>query len=197
MEKRDLERLLSKLDKLEKPKVLLEQYQTDPCIAADILILAYNDIKGKDVADFGTGNGTFAIGAKLLGAKNVYAIDIDQDAINIAIKNAEKFGVEIEFKRMDVRDFKINVHTVIMNPPFGYQIPFSDSLFIEKAMELSNNIYMLHSKNAREYLIKKVGKKFSIVYEKDYKLNLPYTFRFHRKEIKSIDVKLYVLRVMK
>ncbi len=197
MEKRDLEILLSKLDKLEKPKVLLEQYQTDPSIAADILILASNDIKGMDVADFGTGNGIFAIGAKLLGAKNVYGIDVDQDAINIATKNAEKFGVEIEFKRMDVRDFKINVHTVIMNPPFGYQIPFSDSLFIEKAMELSNNIYMLHSKNAREYLIKKVGEKFSIAYEKDYKLNLPYTFKFHRKEMKSIDVKLYVLRVMK
>ncbi len=197
MEKRDLEILLSKIDKLEKPKVLLEQYQTDPGIAADVLILAYNDIKGKDVADFGTGNGIFAIGAKLLGAKNVYAIDIDQDAIDIATKNANKFGVEIEFKRMDVRDFKINVNTVIMNPPFGYQIPFSDSLFIEKAMELSSNIYMLHSKNAREYLIKKAGKKFSIVYEKDYKLNLPYTFKFHRKEMKSIDVRLYVLRVMK
>ncbi len=197
MDKRDLEILLSGLETIKNPKVLLEQYQTDVSIAVDILFLAYNDIKGKVVGDFGTGNGIFAIGAKILGAKHVYGLDIDSDVLDIAIKNAKKIGVEIEFLRMDVKDFKNKIDTVIMNPPFGYQIPFSDRPFIEKALEVSDNIYILHSKNAREYILKLTEKNFLLVYEKDYKLNLPYTFKFHKKDMKSIDVRLYALRVMK
>ncbi len=197
MLRKDLEKILSNLDTIKKPKVLLEQYQTDVSVAVDILFLAYNDIKGKVVADFGTGNGIFAIGSKILGAKHVYGLDVDKEVLNTAIENAKKIGVEIEFLSIDVKNFKIKVDTVIMNPPFGYQIPFSDKPFMEKAMEVSDNIYFLHSKDAREHILKVMMKNFMLVYEKDYKLNLPYTFKFHKKEMKSIDVTLFAFRVMK
>ena len=42
--------------------------------------------------DIGTGSGILAIAAALLGAKDVYAIDIDEDAVRVARENVEKNG---------------------------------------------------------------------------------------------------------
>ena len=44
-------------------------------------------IKGKTVVDIGCGSGILSIAAKLLGAKEVYAFEIDPDAINHAEEN--------------------------------------------------------------------------------------------------------------
>ena len=62
---------LSKLNKIEQPNLLLEQYQTDSEIASEILWTAFlnGNIENKTIADFGTGNGIFAYGSLLLNAK--------------------------------------------------------------------------------------------------------------------------------
>ena len=44
---------------------------------------------GEDVIDVGTGSGILAIGAALLGAGHVLAIDIDPDAVKVASANVE------------------------------------------------------------------------------------------------------------
>ncbi len=74
------------LEKLEKPSLLdpsKEQYVTPSHIASDILWYAYQkgDIEDKKVVDFGCGNGLFAIGSALLGAKAT-GVDIDEEMIN-------------------------------------------------------------------------------------------------------------------
>jgi len=51
------------------------------------------DFKGKDVFDFGTGTGILAVLAKLLGAKNVTAIDIDEWSITNAQENFDNNNV--------------------------------------------------------------------------------------------------------
>ena len=81
--KKQLEVRLSKLKQLSSPKASLEQYQTSSDIAAEVLWTAYmnNDIKNKVIADLGCGNGMFGIGALLVGAKKVFFIDSDSDAI--------------------------------------------------------------------------------------------------------------------
>ena len=43
--------------------------------------------------DIGTGSGILAIAAALLGAKDVYAIDIDEDAVRVAKENVEQNGL--------------------------------------------------------------------------------------------------------
>ena len=50
---------------------------------------------GKDstVFDVGTGSGILAIGAALLGAENVLAIDIDENAVRVAKENIEHNGL--------------------------------------------------------------------------------------------------------
>jgi len=51
------------------------------------------------VLDIGTGSGILALAASLLGAKRVYALDIDPLAIEHAEENARLNGFKIEFER--------------------------------------------------------------------------------------------------
>lgn len=194
--KKELSLILSKLDLIREPKVLLEQYSTPPEIAADILFIAKEDIKNRVVADFGCGNGIFAIGAKILGAEYVYCLEIDQDAIEIAKMNCEKLGIDIKFFNMDVDKFNYNVDTVIENPPFGFQRRGADLPFIMKSLERSKTFYLLQSSEARSHIIKVIEGKGKLIMEKNYKFNLPYTFKFHKSEIRKMDVTLFVVKVI-
>ena len=49
--------------------------------------------KGADVLDIGTGSGILAIAESKLGAKSVYACDIDAAAVDVARRNCEENGV--------------------------------------------------------------------------------------------------------
>ena len=49
---------------------------------------------GEEIIDVGTGSGILAIGAALLGASRVLAIDIDPDAVKVAAENVKKNGVD-------------------------------------------------------------------------------------------------------
>lgn len=53
-------------------------------------------VKGKIVADFGAGSGVVAIACALAGAAKVYAVDIDDTALEACLLNAEHNGVRVE-----------------------------------------------------------------------------------------------------
>jgi putative methylase len=139
--------ILSNLKEHPSPKYFLEQYSITPGIAASILFLAKKDIKNKIVFDLGCGTGRFAIGAALLGAKEVYGIDIDQHALDVALMNAKivenDTGVPVtkicRWMRSDVESISLSCDTVIQFPPFG-----NDKLFFKKALEIGKNVYSLH-----------------------------------------------------
>lgn len=50
--------------------------------------LEYLPLEGVSILDMGCGSGILGIGALLLGAKDVLAVDIDKNAVDIAVKNA-------------------------------------------------------------------------------------------------------------
>jgi len=192
MKKKRLEMKLQEL-KSYSSKAELEQYNTPADIAADVLCLAYSlgDIQGKKVVELGCGNGIFAIGAKLLGAKKVVGVDLDSNALDVAEENIKRIGIEVEFINSNVSDFFERCDTVVQNPPFGAQKAHkhADMLFIRKAFEIAHVVYSLHLLKTREFVTKNIGLcKAKVALTKSYKLPIAHTYPFHKKEIKSFDV---------
>jgi len=201
MRKRELEILLEKISPHPEPKLLFEQYTIPTKTAAEVLFIAenvYKDIKGKKVIDLGCGTGRLALGAAILGAKEVFGVDIDPIAIKIAKQAAKELQIRINLIVGDIECICNNFDTVIMNPPFGSWKRGSDIIFLRKAIGISKVVYSLHkrSKASREYIFKKI-KEFGARIDKVYELEMiiPWMFDFHRKKKYLIEVDLY--RVLK
>lgn len=204
--KKRLEIILSKLKPIENPKPTLEQYTIPGDLAADILHFAYlnGDVEDKIIFDFGCGTGRLAIGALLLGAKEVVGIDNDYKVLETAEENlhsviSDKLAVKgsVKFVQSDIRDFSGKCDTIIQNPPFGIQKKHADREFLEKALECGNRIYSLHKdgyEKTQDFIKKMVESKRGRVDKViPYKFPIPHMFVFHDKPKKEISVDLYVI----
>jgi putative methylase len=195
MKQRKLEMLLEELENFSDPELELEQYQTPPPLAAEILHFAYMQGDLDDsVQDLGCGTGILAIGAKLLGAKRVIGYDADQKALEIAKKNAEKLGVEVEFVFSDINDITEHVKTTVMNPPFGARVKGRDRPFLSSALRTSEVIYSIHNRGSLAF-IQKFIKPAVITHSYVAKFPIKRTFDFHKKEREVIEVEIYRIRV--
>jgi len=67
---------------------------THPTTALCLEWLAENDIQDKIIIDYGCGSGILAVASALLGAKIIYAVDIDLQALTATRDNAKKNGVQ-------------------------------------------------------------------------------------------------------
>lgn len=201
--KRHIEMILQQIPPYKSPKVHLEQYTTPSNIAADLLWNAHflGDIKGKKVVDLGCGTGIFAIGAAMLGAKEVIGVDADPEAIEIARVQASKTGVDniTEFVLDDVQNFTQNADTVIQNPPFGAQKAKrkeADRIFMTKAIGIAPVVYSFHMAETEEFVEKffnSLGGQ--VTYKFHYSFPIPRIYHFHEKEKINIDV--VVLRIQR
>lgn len=88
----------------------LEQYPTPPDIAAHMLFAAdaEGDVEDALVADLGCGGCILGIGAALMGAMHVMAVDIDADALLVAAQNVEDAEVSVDLIKADV--VKLAIH---------------------------------------------------------------------------------------
>ena len=89
-----LKNIISSLESLEtfsSPKDYLEQYQTPPSIAGEMIHYISNNysLNNYSIADLGCGTGILGISAALCGCKNVFLFDIDEEALDIAKNNIE------------------------------------------------------------------------------------------------------------
>jgi putative methylase len=192
--------ILSRLKGFEKPKIELEQYSTESEIAAEILwnMIFRREIEGKVIADLGCGTGILGIGALLLGAKRVFLVDKDEEAIDIAKKNLtyieEQFDEDMperaEFVCKDIALFDEKVDIVVENPPFGIQGKrHSDKEFLEKAMQISSVIYSFHKSESKQFIAavsRDNGFKINGYWEFDWPVKR--AFSFHTKKIERIKV---------
>ncbi len=197
MRKKDLELFLSRLQSFVSANVKLEQYSTPSSIAADVLWDAYQKghIEGKVVADLGSGPGIFGIGALFLGAKKVYFVDIDSEALNIAKKNKlildEVFHKKYpaSFSCSSVKQFRRKVDVVFENPPFGVQNEHADLAFLETAIEISPLVYSFHKLSTEKFIESFIQKKgFHVLFLYRYAFPLKKQFFFHTSRIKKIEV---------
>lgn len=194
--KGSLEVILSKLKVFDKPKVRLEQYAMDSKIGAEILWNASlsGEIEGI-VADLGCGTGILGIGALLLGAKKVFFVDIDKNALGIAkinlelIKSEFNMGGEAIFVCKNVADFNNKVDLVLQNPPFGVKVRHSDRIFLKKAIELAPIVYSFHKLESKEFIgrfCEENGHKVNNIFKFDYPIKAEY--EFHKKRIHRFRV---------
>lgn len=197
MNRKQLEIKLSKLKTLDNLDISLEQYQLEGDLAAEIIWTAYQkeDIKGKIAADFGCGNGILGIGALILGAKFVYFLDADENAIRITKKNLDELGLKnYKLINFDVSEFNFKVDTVIMNPPFGVQNRKADKIFLETAMRFSDKIYSLHKIESKGFIEKLCSENgFIVAGVVNKKFFIKKTYKFHTKRRHSVDVGVWIL----
>ncbi len=196
-----LEILLQELDSFIEPSPDLEQYPITASGAALILSIisnTYNDIQNKTIGDLGCGTGILAIGAALLGAKQVIGVDIDPKQLEIAKLNALKLNLsdKIEWFHMDIENFSTTVEIIIQNPPFGVQKKERgmDTIFLKKAIQNARIIYSLHKSGTknREYL-ERIIQKFNAHINAiiPLEISIPHLFIFHKKKQYPVQIDLY------
>lgn len=205
MKKKDLEIVLQKIPPHPSPIVKLEQYPTPANIATDILFNAYleEDITDCVVLDQGCGTGIFAIGAKLLGAREVIAIDIDGTGLALAKGYANALSLDIEFIEQDITTLdrktitSSEIDTVIQNPPFGAQktAKGADRVFIQNALSWGRIIYSLHLSKTEDFielLVTKLGGE--VISKKEYKFPINHMFSFHTQKTVDYEVTLFKIK---
>src|SRR3989338_9141140 len=160
MPKKDLEMFLSQVESFSRSKVALEQYSTPAHIVADLLWDAFQkgNILGKTIADLGCGTGILGIGALYLGAKKVYFVDIDKEALDLAKKNLLRLKsgltgrVSSSFSCMSISRFSKKVDVIFQNPPFGVQNVHADKTFLDVAFAHAPLVYSFHKFSTQRFL---------------------------------------------
>lgn len=185
--KKNLEIILQKLKKPSEYKNHLEQYPTDASLASEILFIALLDgnIEGKTVGDFGAGNGVLGVGAALLGAEKVYAVEVDPGMVHVLKENVS--GLNVEVCELDISRFQEKVDTVVMNPPFGSVNKGADRIFLQKAVELSSYAYSIHNVKSADFVRKFYGEYGEIVRESNVRIRTPRLYSHHSSDLEWID----------
>ncbi|XP_059057119.1 rRNA N6-adenosine-methyltransferase METTL5 [Achroia grisella] len=203
MKLKTLQSHLQDLKGFVEPKVELEQYETPPHIAAIAIYTIqtqFESITDKLVLDAGCGPGSLAVGAALMEAATVTAIDIDSDALEVFHYNADVMEItNVDAVQCDFLESKFcrldnYFDTVLMNPPFGTKRNAGiDMKFLHKGLQLcSDSVYSLHKSSTRSHIKKKIkewGVEGNVIAELRY--DLPATYKFHRQHSKDIAVDLW------
>jgi predicted RNA methylase len=191
---------LSKLLVFSNAKTKLEQYPTDSEVAATVLWDAYmqGNIENKIVVDLGCGTGILGLGAILLGARFVYFIDIDKEALEILAQNIADLEIPVrKYKLLNKNVEEINkeyhvqvkADVVIQNPPFGTREKHVDKQFLEKAFTIASTIYSFHKTTSKDF-ISALSRDHKINSKLIHEFNFPLraSMKFHKKKIERISV---------
>jgi putative methylase len=192
--KKQLEIELSKLHIFETPRLKLEQYPVSSEVASELLYMAgfeNSDLHGR-IIDLGTGTGRLAIGAVLMGAKDVTGIDVDEKTLEIAAQNASMTKTSVNWILSDVENATGVFDTVLMNPPYGTRTKNADRKFLEKAFDLAPTIYSIHKSSTRNFVIDFVKQhERQVIQVRKMKLKIPHLFHFHNRKWADVDVDLF------
>ena len=108
-----------KMDFYVDKNVLIPRPDTE--ILVEEVIKIANQISEPKILDLCTGSGAIAISiAKNVPNAEVYAIDISQNALNVAQKNAKELKAKVKFIKSNLFDKldKIKFDIIVSNPPY-------------------------------------------------------------------------------
>ena len=97
--------------------VLIPRPETEELVK----LILKEDLDGKDILDIGTGSGCIAISlAKNFPNAKVTALDISNDALNIAKENEKLNNVNVEFVHADIFEYESDkkYDVIVSNPPY-------------------------------------------------------------------------------
>ncbi len=192
--------LISQLQGFKNPKLQLEQYETDGESVGFFLQRAWKDLVSAAVVDLGCGTGNLTFASVLAGARLAVGVDIDREALKIAIENKEfliNSGFDVvsaNFVCADVENvfFKRKFDVCIMNPPFGIQKRKADRIFLTKAFEVADVVWTFLSYGSKPFVQKFAEENsFSITDFFTTKIQIHQKFSFHRKKVEFLQVDLY------
>lgn len=187
----DLERALSEVPQHPAPKLQLEQYTTPADVAAPLLFEAWalGDIEAKRVVDLGAGTGVLAIGAALLRAREVVAVEVDQAAIATGRRAAARARAAVEWVQADVAEWRGSADTVVMNPPFGAQQRGADRAFLEAAFACAPVVYTMHNAATLAF-VEGYARERGFAASRKWALRfaLRHQYRHHEKAAQDVDV---------
>lgn len=210
MSQRRVESDLQQLDGFENPKLSLEQYNTPPGFAAELLHVIDMEVglSGKSVLDLGCGCGILGLGCVRCGASKLVGIDIDEEALTIAKRNRDEAGLKsenIHFLQGDIRsllkeDLPVGLRTfdiVVSNPPFGIWGDSIDLLFVTKGLEFSDVVYSFHKSSTHDFLVTKTKEMQGICVDfvfENKNFTIPHTYGFHkfREHDVMVDVAKFI-----
>ena len=100
-------------------RVLIPRFETEELVEKTVNYLK-NFNQDLSIVDLGTGSGCIAITLKkLLPHSNVTAVDISEDALKVAKRNASKLSVDITFIKSDMLSSVTGLFDcIISNPPY-------------------------------------------------------------------------------
>lgn len=102
--------------------VLIPRQETEELV--DWIISESKNVQNLKILDIGTGSGCIAISLSLnITDAEVHAIDLSIDALEIAMKNAEKNNAKVSFHQVDILNPSIKEENrqfdiIVSNPPY-------------------------------------------------------------------------------
>lgn len=102
------------------PAVLIPRPETELLVEA-ICVAARSNPETKTILDIGTGSGCLAVSLALeLPNTQVYAVDISQQALECAQKNARTLHASVTFQQLDILKEEISgtFDLIVSNPPY-------------------------------------------------------------------------------
>lgn len=162
---------------------------------------------GVGIIDVGTGGGCLAITAKLeLPDASVVAIDIDEDALRVAVQNAHIFDADVQFYQGDLLQpllssvFKHQPSFILANLPYvPTNYPINEAAAHEPALALfSGDDGLDHYRKLFEQAMELAPQPYAIIAESLFtqhkKMNdLATNAGYEQKEVDGL-VQLFVLR---
>ena len=135
--------------------VLIPRFETEYLVQKTINLIKDKGFIKPKILDIGTGSGCIAIALKKNIDCDITAIDINNDAINLANKNAIKNNVDINYLCVDFDSYEPDEQfdIIISNPPY---VPFNSVVDEKTKYEPQNAIF---AKDNGLYFYKTILKK--------------------------------------
>ncbi|MFN3803467.1 MAG: METTL5 family protein [Pyrobaculum sp.] len=197
--RKELELFVESIPTFKKPKLHLEQYPTDAALVATAVWDAHMRGLLHTVLDLGCGTGRFAISAAATGATYVLCVDIDPEALLLAKRAAERFGLEaVDFLTAHVARLYVRrrFSVVFQNPPFGiWGERGVDISFLKAAVTHGEVVYTIHKLATLDHIkrtVERWGLRLEVVERST--LAIKPMYRHHRKRIHRVEVFLAVVK---